>query len=349
MGILVITMPARSALTVIGGKLMATDKSYVIVDCEQSFMSYPSPSYPFSTYLPLFAQVAQKDKAISPIANLFYQQYRKEKLTVETIYCFLKVYQEDLYAEILYNISPDTLIKSNDRKYLRPDALIELKDKALRQKIIELYAKLGEPIIIVTANPHVNFITECLHYFLPQECFTVKYAPPLDNIKEPMSNKITPLTITLNTELPPPEYSLIFNPTQPIPEGGWENYAAELELRLLKTGDYCDLREEKEQRELKEKSVTVTSIIQENRLIYSGEERSLSPNFFKKNIAGEVSNTQNQIKGAQSPIVRRIISDAIICLSSSLSSPLSSPSSSPLRPASPALSPVPPKRALRAS
>jgi hypothetical protein len=316
-------------------------KSHIIVDFEQSFLRNP---YPFSTYLPFFYQVAKEERRKWSTAQRFYHQYRNKTLTLDTVYRFLKEYEDDLYVELL--LSAQSRPSAADEKYLRPSTLLDI-DKALEEKMIALYYNLQTPLIIVTAHPYKHLITDYLNHTLPQGSFTVIYAPPLKPIEKAMST-IEVFTIMSHTESPPPGYSLIINSTRPEPEGGWQSYAAELEQRLLETGDFCDLRKEEAQkeqelreqeqkkqneqelreREQKKQNEAVPPVIQEEWLVYS-RRGSYTPSLFGS--ATKFSDENRAIM--DSPTIRRVKKE----LSSSPSrTPSPSLLASPLRPASPA-------------
>ena len=228
---------------------MDAAESHIIVDFEQSFLRYP-----FATYLPFFYQIAYEESRKCPIAKLFYEQYRDKTLTFQTVYNFLREYEDDLYAELLLN--PRSALSATDEKYLSPTTLLEI-DGPLKKRIILLYNTFHTPIIIITANPYKQLIRDYLNNTLPKGSFRIVYAPLLSNIEKPVSN-IQLFRVTPGIESPPPGYSLIINSTRPEPEEGWQSYAAELEQRLLSTGYFYDLRKEKQQlreQELKEQQL----------------------------------------------------------------------------------------------
>ncbi len=328
---------------------MAAAESHIIVDFEQSFLRYP-----FATYLPFFYQIAHEESRKCPIAKLFYEQYRDKTLTLQTVYDFLREYEDDLYAELLLN--PRSALSATDEKYLSPTTLLEI-DGPLKKRIILLYDTLHTPIIIITANPYKQLIRDYLNNTLPKGSFRIVYAPLLSNIEKPVSN-IQLFRVTPGIESPPPGYSLIINSTRPEPEGGWQSYAAELEQRLLSTGYFYDLQKEKQQlkeqqireQELKEQQLRKQQLTEQQlrkqqlreqeqkkqneaastsiqgEWLYP-EERSFSPAFFIPAISLSDKNSS-----VESPTVRRVKRD----LPYSPSRPASPFIASPSRPESPA-------------
>lgn len=202
---------------------MSTAPSKLIIDCEQSLLSYS-----FSEYLPLFASFVKEHLIpMSPsesILPIFDKEYGDKTLTLKTVIRFFKEKQDMLLWWLMVEdeVSDKVL---NHVEELNLKKFIALKDPKLQRGIISRYAESTLPIIIITTCPYTQLVTDCLTIVLPKISFEVLYAPSQDKNRKSTNRS------TISRSLS--EYFVLIDYTKPPPKDGWENYERELRQRLL--------------------------------------------------------------------------------------------------------------------
>ncbi len=174
---------------------------------------------------------------------------------------------------------PSKIIVDGDQSlFSYQNGSFAIQDKKLCQLIFHLHRKFQAQFIIVTLQPNIRLIEYYLKKILLEVSFEVIYLPALNDAPEQKTNIAQFETHPIGP--PPPGYSFLFDHTKP-PLEGWENHVANLEKRLLKTGDFY-LESTPESAEVKRLAEKVELLrIKSGIKAYSKRPRS-SPNFFDK-------------------------------------------------------------------